>query len=250
MICPKCHKEIPVGSNICPSCGADLTRMRIIGEGNSPARAAGGAPQRTGGQQGIRRRGAAQPNPQALVVAGGLVIVFLVLLVLLFRAIFGGGGDAGTPGGGPGAIQSPSPSPTFKIFGVDTNTPEPVVTADPLAGLLIDPTPTPAAPTPEPTYETLRKGSKGEEVKRMQEALIALNYLEDGGADGDYGNGTVTAVKEFQKDNGLSADGQAGQQTLSTLYRLYGGDVDQNDTTGSGSGGTGDVSSLILDQPG
>ena len=84
----------------------------------------------------------------------------------------------------------------------------------------------------------------------MQEALIALNYLEDGGADGDYGNGTVAAVKEFQKDNGLSADGQAGQQTLSTLYRLYGGDIDQNDTTGSGSGGTSDASSLILDQPG
>lgn len=248
MICPKCHKEMPVGSNICPSCGADLTRMRINGEGNSPARA-GGAPQRTGGQQSVRRRGAAQPNPQALVVAGGLVIVFLVLLVLLFRAIFGGG-DAGTPGGGASAIQSPSPSPTFKIFGVDTNTPEPVATADPLADLEIQSTPTPAAPTPEPTYETLRKGSKGEEVKRMQEALIALNYLEDGGADGDYGNGTVAAVKEFQKDNGLSADGQAGQQTLSTLYRLYGGDIDQNDTTGSGSGGTSDASSLILDQPG
>lgn len=253
MICPKCNKEVPVGSNICPSCGKDLTRMRMSADTNAQPPRSNGAGQRPGAQQGARRRpGAAQQNPQALIVAGGLVIVFLVLLVLLFRAIFGGGGDqAGTPGGQQTAIESPSPSPTFKIFGVDVNTPEPITTVDPLANLQIEATPTPAAPTPEPTYETLKKGSTGEDVKRLQEALIALNYLEDGGADGDYGNGTMNAVKEFQKDNGLTADGQAGQQTLSTLYRLYGGDIDTSGTTSStGSSSTTDTSTLILDQPG
>lgn len=254
MICPKCNKEVPIGSNICPSCGTDLIRLRMNADSHEQTQYANGTQRRgSAAKNGTRRRtGAAQSNPQALIVAGGLVIVFLVLLVLLFRAIFGGDDQTGTPGGQTVVIESPSPSPTFKIFGVDVNTPEPVETPDPLANLQIEATPTPA-PTQEPTYETLKKGSKGEDVKRLQQALIALGYLEDGGADGDFGNGTLTAVKEFQKDNGLTADGQAGQQTLSLLYRQYGGDIDTGSSTSTGTdtGTAGDdASALILNQPG
>lgn len=261
MICPKCKKEIPAGSNICPACYADLTRYRLNSEANtqdmhregSPSK--GGAPLRgagTYGGQGARRRPGGQANPQALVVAAGLVIVFLVLLILLFRAIFSGG-DPGTPNVSGLLEPSAAPSPTYKIFGVDTNTPEPTAEPDPLANLQIIVTPDPTA-TPEPVYETLKKGSKGDDVKRLQEALIALGYLDDGGADGDYGNATVAAVKEFQKDNGLSADGQAGQQTLTMLYRKYGGDIDtqsgtSNNGSTSGDSGTTD-DGLILNQPG
>lgn len=242
MNCPKCNKELPIGSNICPSCGLNFTKMRMNGDG--------GARQGASGKGAPRRQGTPQANPQALIVAAGLVIVFLVLLVLLFRFIFGGGEDPngiGTPGNQTITADSPTPTPTFKIFGVDVSTPEPVVTVDPLANLIIQTTPTPA-PTIEPQYETLRKGSKGDEVKKLQEALIALGYLDDGGADGDYGNGTVAAVKEFQKDNGLTADGHAGQQTLSTLYRKYGGDI--NKTTTQTTTTVTDAGSLILDQPG
>lgn len=248
MNCPKCHKELPVGANICPSCGMNFTQMRVNAPG--PAQGTRGNGQRS---TPAPRRGAPQTNPQALMVAAGLVIVFLVLLVLLFRFIFGGGNDdqnIGSPIDQQQNVTQPTPSPTFKIFGVDVSTPEPVVTVDPLANLMIEaPTPTPA-PTIEPQYETLRKGSKGDEVKRLQEALIALGYLDDGGADGDYGNGTVAAVKEFQKDNGLTADGHAGQQTLSTLYRKYGGDINKTTTTQTTTTTTTDASTLILDQPG
>ena len=54
----------------------------------------------------------------------------------------------------------------------------------------------------------------------LQQALIALGYLE-GDADGIFGKNTETAVKAFQKENGLTDDGIAGAQTQSALFRLY-----------------------------
>ena len=57
----------------------------------------------------------------------------------------------------------------------------------------------------------LRKGSKGPEVVKMQQALGIT-------ADGDFGLGTQIAVKNFQKKNGLTADGIAGPGTLAKLY--------------------------------
>ena len=63
---------------------------------------------------------------------------------------------------------------------------------------------------------TLRCGCSGEEVKAMQQALIDLGYLE-GKADGIFGNKTEKAVRNFQRKNGLTADGLAGKKTLSVL---------------------------------
>ena len=57
---------------------------------------------------------------------------------------------------------------------------------------------------------TLRKGSKGEGVKMMQEALGI-------GADGAFGPGTERALKAWQAANGLTADGIAGPMTLEKL---------------------------------
>jgi putative chitinase len=57
---------------------------------------------------------------------------------------------------------------------------------------------------------TLRKGSKGEGVKMMQEALGI-------GADGAFGPGTERALKAWQAANGLTADGIAGPKTLEKL---------------------------------
>ena len=51
-------------------------------------------------------------------------------------------------------------------------------------------------------YETLEKGSKGEEVKALQQRLIDLLYLT-GSADGDFGNKTKAAVEGFQKKAGI-----------------------------------------------
>ncbi|MBQ8653369.1 MAG: peptidoglycan-binding protein, partial [Clostridia bacterium] len=50
-----------------------------------------------------------------------------------------------------------------------------------------------------------------------QQRLKDLGYYT-GSVDGDFGNGTETAVKEFQKANGLSVDGKAGKNTLNKLY--------------------------------
>lgn len=65
---------------------------------------------------------------------------------------------------------------------------------------------------------TLRRGDKGEDVKRLQEDLLALSYdLGKWGADGDFGAKTEEAVKDFQQDHGLEIDGIAGPRTLEAL---------------------------------
>ena len=56
----------------------------------------------------------------------------------------------------------------------------------------------------------LKKGSKGKEVKQLQEALEI-------GADGIFGSGTESAVKKFQKSNGLVADGIVGSKTWEAI---------------------------------
>ena len=63
---------------------------------------------------------------------------------------------------------------------------------------------------------TLKKGSKGSEVKKVQQRLKELGYYKSS-CDGDYGSVTVTAVKAFQKKNGLNADGICGASTLKKL---------------------------------
>lgn len=61
------------------------------------------------------------------------------------------------------------------------------------------------------TYTTLRRGSTGDEVKKLQQALGIT-------ADGIYGNQTESKVREYQQKNGLSVDGIAGNQTLGSLF--------------------------------
>ena len=73
-----------------------------------------------------------------------------------------------------------------------------------------------AAKSPVYSEGTLYNGCSGDEVKTMQEALIALGYLE-GNADGKFGNKTEKAVRTFQQKNGLDPDGLAGRKTRSVL---------------------------------
>lgn len=58
--------------------------------------------------------------------------------------------------------------------------------------------------------ETVKLGSKGDTVKRVQQALGVT-------ADGDFGPGTDKALKSWQAANGLTADGIAGPKTLQKL---------------------------------
>ena len=65
---------------------------------------------------------------------------------------------------------------------------------------------------------TLRKGAKGKEVQAMQLLLIGYGCTCGScGADGDFGNGTFTAVKNYQKAKGLEVDGICGLKTWSSL---------------------------------
>jgi len=64
--------------------------------------------------------------------------------------------------------------------------------------------------------QVLSKGSKGSDVKAIQERLIEMGYLK-GSADGDYGNKTVNAVSAFQEAAGLEVNGVADLELQSLL---------------------------------
>jgi murein L,D-transpeptidase YcbB/YkuD len=65
---------------------------------------------------------------------------------------------------------------------------------------------------------TLLKGSEGAAVKAMQTLLISYGYsCGNAGADGDFGNSTVQALKNYQKDKGLIIDGYCGAKTWASL---------------------------------
>ena len=66
---------------------------------------------------------------------------------------------------------------------------------------------------------TLRKGASGNITKLLQEKLVKLGYNTNG-VDGILGSGTYSAVREFQKTRGLSADGIVGQNTWRKLLNL------------------------------
>lgn len=183
------------------------------------------------------RRRRRQKSPLLRVIPAGLAVIAVVLLSAGLSRLMQKpvpesllSGDSPSSAA-PTEIPTPSPEPTitptpavYAPFGAqfgyggeelipETPTPEP--TAVP------SPTPRPTdTPLPEPTkenYRTLRKGATGEDVARMQQALIDLGYLT-GTADGQFGTNTQNAVTQFQAVNSLSADGIAGSMTLAQLY--------------------------------
>ncbi len=81
-------------------------------------------------------------------------------------------------------------------------------------GSVMQVTPDPDAPTPEPV---LRTGSAGQEVKDLQSRLAALGYYT-AEVDGKYGSATKEAVTLFQQANGLEADGIVGGGTREILF--------------------------------
>lgn len=63
---------------------------------------------------------------------------------------------------------------------------------------------------------TYDRGSTGETVKQIQTRLRDWGYYS-GAIDGIYGSRTETAIKKFQKTNGLVVDGRTGPATLEAL---------------------------------
>ena len=68
-----------------------------------------------------------------------------------------------------------------------------------------------------PALADMQKGSKGDDVKELQQRLIDLGYLT-GSADGDFGGKTETALKAFQAANGLEETGIATDADTAALY--------------------------------
>lgn len=77
-------------------------------------------------------------------------------------------------------------------------------------------------------YALSQYGSTGDEVKQIQTKLRDWGYYK-GNVDGIYGSQTYEAVKAFQRNNGLTADGIVGPKTLAALGI---------NSTSSSSGGT------------
>lgn len=62
---------------------------------------------------------------------------------------------------------------------------------------------------------TFHPGDRGSQVLAVQQQLAADGYSLT--VDGDYGTGTTEAIKAFQQDHGLTADGILGAATYSAL---------------------------------
>ncbi len=63
----------------------------------------------------------------------------------------------------------------------------------------------------------LAKGSSGAKVRQLQERLTELGYYE-GSISGSFQGNTRNAVKAFQEQNGLNADGVVGEETWDAIF--------------------------------
>lgn len=82
------------------------------------------------------------------------------------------------------------------------------------------PTPVPTA-TPKPgveKYTEVKKGDSGSFVKALQSALAELGYMDEDEVDGKFGSGTESALKTFQKRNGMTQDGIASAELQLKMY--------------------------------
>lgn len=84
----------------------------------------------------------------------------------------------------------------------------------------------------------LSLGDQNEQVTRLQTLLAKAGYLNESNATGYFGEITETALKRFQSNNGLSADGRAGAQTFAKLSS-----DSINGPSGNGGGGKSNGSS-------
>lgn len=137
----------------------------------------------------------------------------------------------------------PTKIPTMEPTALPTSTPKALHyfgTEQPGSTAAATPAPT-ALPTPTPTpyvadgildehgyevlndpdfkvyYSDLTNGVEGSDVSRLQRRLTNLYYLVDG-VDGMFGSNTESAVRYFQKHNGLEQSGIADKATQEKLY--------------------------------
>ena len=85
----------------------------------------------------------------------------------------------------------------------------------------------------------LKQGTKSEAVRTLQQNLKTLGYYT-GSVTGNFGPLTKEAVYSFQRANGLSADGIAGEKTLTAVSsKLKGGSSSGSSNSSSSSSSSG-----------
>ena len=143
---------------------------------------------------------------------------------------------ATSPSPTPPAMEVTAPIPTIAPTGDysawATHAPLPTATPLPTPESTAEPDETPApgsasaanvsSPTStalpgQVTQAVLREKSEGQPVRELQQRLKDLGYYTRA-VDGSFGPATTAALKDFQKTNGLSADGIAGPKTMELLY--------------------------------
>ena len=91
----------------------------------------------------------------------------------------------------------------------------------------------------------LKHGAEGADVKQLQQYLIQLGYdMGKWGADGEFGGATELAVRAFQKDSALEADGQYGEKTHEALLQALEREKDEGGAAVAVDGGSCYVRSL------
>ena len=89
---------------------------------------------------------------------------------------------------------------------------------------------------PAQAARVLEVGSRGSDVTKVQKRLIQWGYL-DGTADGRYGEDTRNAVRKFQRNNGLTADGKVGAETAAKMGVTLSGTKSSASSSASSSSG-------------
>ena len=76
----------------------------------------------------------------------------------------------------------------------------------------------------------LKEGMKGADVEELQEILMDLGFeLPTGKADGEFGPETTTAVKDFERSIGETADGIVTKELLAKMQEAQGKDDSDDD---------------------
>ena len=100
-------------------------------------------------------------------------------------------------------------TPTNSYTSSVTITPTPAASTKPAADLKL---------TEKISLPLLYKGMRNGYVKSAQLLLIGRNYSCGGyGADGDFGSGTQSGVKNFQQTKGLAVSGEVNEETWKKL---------------------------------
>ena len=148
-----------------------------------------------------RRVGKWKVKPRFLIVCGAAVMV--CVLVVLAVTVFGGKKNMPTQAWQESAQAAGMPNP------VDTT---PLNTATPVPAL-----PT-TEPEPVPTPMRLKKGMTDEEVAKLQERLMELDYMDRDLPTDYFGPVTEYSLELFQRKHGLQIDGIYGDETKQLLF--------------------------------